>query len=256
MPRFRDIPQFTRSAGYCVNVGLDHLPIHYAKYVQDYGLDVSPDFQRGYVWTPEQKVRFVEYMLRGGVSGLDIYCNSPNWQHGAMGATSKDKGAWFVLVDGKQRLDAALGFLSNEFPVFDGHYFRDFTDKPRITQCNFRWHVNDLQTREEVLQWYLDLNSGGTVHSESELDTVRALIRKGGTYERPSADEIKAHAHLDREIIQTALREERERDERWAAERRALEEKAAADLIAKKAAAAAKGAATRAANRAAKGASK
>ena len=226
--KFADIPQFTRSAGYCVNVGLDHLARHYHRYVVDYGLDVSPDFQRGNVWTPIQKVRFMEYMLRGGSSGLDIYCNSPTWQHGHLGPQYPD--AWFVLVDGKQRLDAALGFLNNEFQVF-GHYFRDFTDRPRITQVNFRWHVNDLKTREECLSWYLDLNTGGTVHSEAELEKVRDLIREGGPYVRPSGDEICSHARLDRDIMEEVRRERQEEEAlsvQRAAERAAKEADAAA----------------------------
>ena len=38
--------------------------------------------------------------------------------------------------------------------------------------------VNDLQTREEVLQWYLELNSAGTPHSKEELDRVKALLAR------------------------------------------------------------------------------
>jgi hypothetical protein len=207
MARFQDIPQFTKSAGYMVNVGLDYLARHYWRYVTKYGLDVSPDFQRGYVWTQQQKIRFVEYMLRGGVSGLDVYMNCPSWQSGRMGPEYPE--AWFVLVDGKQRLDAALGFLNNEFPVF-GAYFREYTDRPRITQCNFRWHVNDLQTREECLQWYLDLNTGGTVHTDDELSKVRDLLKAGGAYQRPQHVEIVSNAHLDRAIFEEVVREEQE----------------------------------------------
>src|SRR5574338_1066311 len=221
--RFQDIPQFTRSAGYMVNVGLDYLARHYTRYVVEYGLDVSPDFQRGYVWTPEQKVRFVEYLLRGGLSGLDIYINCPTWRVGRVGPAYPE--AWCVLVDGKQRLDATLGFLNNEFPVFGENYFRDFTDKPRITQCNFRWHVNDLQTREECLQWYLDLNSGGTVHQPEELDKVRALIKDGGEYVRPSPEALLAQANIGREVVQEVLREiaeeKRASEERYQAARAA-----------------------------------
>ncbi len=210
MARFQDIPQFTKSAGYMVNVGLDYLPRHYWRYVTEYGLDVSPDFQRGYVWTPQQKIRFVEYMLRGGVSGLDVYMNCPSWAEGRMGPEYPE--AWFVLVDGKQRLDACLGFLNNEFPVF-GSYFREFTDRPRITQCNFRWHVNDLKTREECLQWYLDLNTGGTVHTEDELSKVKGLIQVGGEYQRPAHVEIVSAANLDRAIFEEVVREEKEAEE-------------------------------------------
>lgn len=45
--RFQDVPQFTHSAGYMVNVGLDFLARHYTHYIIEYGLDVNPDFQRG-----------------------------------------------------------------------------------------------------------------------------------------------------------------------------------------------------------------
>lgn len=205
MARFQDIPQFTRSAGYMVNVGLDYLARHYARYVVEYGLDVCPDFQRGYVWKPEQKVRFMEYMLRGGLSGLDIYINAPTWRTGLFGAGHPE--AWCVLVDGKQRLDAALGFLNNEFPIFGGSFYRDFTDRPRITCCNFRWHVNDLTTREECLQWYLDLNTGGTIHTEDELSKVRGLITAGEAYVRPPQEEILRLARIDRPVFEEVFRE-------------------------------------------------
>lgn len=225
MARFRDIPPFTRSAGYMVNIGLDYLAQNVLRYVTQYGLDLNPDFQRDYVWKPEQKIRFMEYMLRGGTSGLDIYTNCPTWQHGNLSIS--DPKSWFVLVDGKQRLDAALGFLSNEFPIF-GFYYREFEDRPRITTCNFRWHVNDLATREEVLSWYLDLNSGGTVHSEEELEKVRGLKAAGGAYVRPPADDILKNARLGRSVLQSALEEE-ERDARERAELAAAE--AAAEAL-------------------------
>lgn len=214
--RFRDIPKFTRSAGYMVHVTLDALVRHYQNYVDHYGLDVSPDFQRGNVWTRQQQVRFMEYFLKGGTSGLDIYCNSPTWQHGDLSPENKE--TWFVLVDGKQRIEAALAFLNNEYPIFDGAYFRDFEDNPRLAQGTFRWHVNDLKTREEVLQWYLDLNTGGTVHSDDELDKVRAFLKDGTDYVKPSTEEIRANARMDREIIQAEIRYRAELEETRARE--------------------------------------
>jgi len=212
--RFQDIPQFTKSAPYMVNVSLDYLSAHFTRYVVEYGLDVNPDFQRGYVWTLDQKTRFMEYMLRGGTSGLDPYINCPTFQSGRMGPEFPE--SWCVLVDGKQRLDAALGFVNNEVPVFGGHYMRDFTDKPRMTLCSFRWHVNDLKTRAECLQWYLDLNSGGTVHQPEELDKVRELLRQGEAYVRPEHSIILSQARLERptlheEVVKIAAEKERYR---------------------------------------------
>lgn len=36
--------------------------------------------------------------------------------------------------------------------------------------------VNCLQTRKDMLQWYIDMNSGGTVHSEEEINRVKKLL--------------------------------------------------------------------------------
>jgi hypothetical protein len=163
----------------------------------EYNLDVNPDFQRSYVWTLEQKVRYVEFILRGGQTGRNIYTNCPGWVHG--------ERCNFVLVDGKQRLDATLGFLNNEFQVFNGNYYRDYTDRLPF-DARFRWHVNTLETREHVLQWYLDLNQGGTIHTPAELDKVKALLRDKVPYIEPTPDELLTAAGMHREAIQAALK--------------------------------------------------
>jgi hypothetical protein len=167
-PRFRDIQQFTQSARYCVDVGWDYLLDQLAHYHED-GLDLNPDFQRAHVWTKRQQVAYVEFVLRGGHSSRDIQTNCPHWQSGS-------REGPFVLVDGKQRLAAAVAFLQNELPVFGGYLYRDFTDRLTMAGPGFRWHVNDLETRAEVLQWYLDLNAGGVVHTDAELTRVRKLL--------------------------------------------------------------------------------
>lgn len=167
--RFREIPQYTRWATYGVDVGWSYLKTHLKLQVEEYGLDLDPDFQRGYVWTPEQKVRYVEFILRGGAGGREIQTNHPEWNRSFMGGP-------YVLVDGKQRLNAVISFLDNDFPVLGGHYYSDFEDRPNMTTARFRWNVNDLATREEVLQWYIDLNTGGTVHTSDELEKVRTMI--------------------------------------------------------------------------------
>lgn len=206
MPTFGDIPQFTRPAAYSVDIGWDYLPDYYAHAVLDGKLNVSPDFQRGYVWTSEQKVRYVEFILQGGMTGRDIYTNCPDWHIG--GRTD------YVLVDGKQRLDAVLGFLNNEFPIFGGNYRRDYTG-PMPLVANFRWHVNQLKTRDEVLQWYIDLNRGGTVHSDEEIDRVRAM-KNGAPYVAPPPEEIAVLAQMDRAVIREAVERKREQERRRA----------------------------------------
>ncbi len=168
---FSDVPQFTRHAGYKVDVSwqmLDEYMKHAGEAV-DGGLDLEPDFQRAHVWTEAQQVRYVEYILRGGMSGRDLYFNCAGWNQ-----TSERQGP-YVIVDGKQRLRAVLRFMHGEIPAF-GHRLSDYGDKPDFIGARFHWHVNDLGTREEILQWYLDLNRGGTVHTDEEIAKVEALL--------------------------------------------------------------------------------
>lgn len=168
MPRFRDIPQFTPQSPYAVTMPWRSLRTMLNDYCNNKpALDLDPDFQRGHVWTREQQIAYVEFGLRGGQSGKHILTNCPGWM-----------GNWrgpHVLVDGKQRLTAVLAFFDEEIPAF-GHYFSEFEDKLSLIDPHFIFCVNTLKTRAEVLRWYLELNSGGVVHTQDELLRVQALL--------------------------------------------------------------------------------
>lgn len=170
MPRFRDIPQFTKDGNYRVDVSWEYLEEqlkHWHNPEAGEVLDMNPDFQRGHVWTEEQQIKYIEFMLRGGVSGNLIYWNNPSWHKGFNQPT--------VLVDGKQRLNAVLRFMRNEIKAF-GYYRKEYTDRTDIIRHRLTFVVNDLKTRKEVLQWYLDLNTGGTIHTNDEIEKVKKLL--------------------------------------------------------------------------------
>ena len=166
--KFQDIPQFTRTPTYAVNNCWKYI----SKWLEsqyEIGLDLNPDFQRAHVWDEAQQIKYVEFRLKGGASGKDLYFNHPNW----MGSFTGD----FVLVDGKQRLNAVLRFMNNEIPAF-GTLYKDFEGSIRSTTADFVVHVNDLKTRAEVLRWYIDLNTGGVEHTSEEIDKVKKLLEE------------------------------------------------------------------------------
>lgn len=169
--RFRDIPQFTQSASYGVDVSWDYLEKHLEHWKSEgrvAGVDLDPDFQRDHVWTKEQQTAYVEFVLRGGHSSRELLFNCKGWMRTFEGP--------FVLVDGKQRMTAARAFMKNEVPVFGGMVFGDFTDQLSVGGPSFRMSVNNLKTRAEVLQWYLELNTGGTIHTSDEIEKVRVML--------------------------------------------------------------------------------
>lgn len=168
--KFKDIPKLTRMARYSINQPWTTVLYTIENWQKDElggRLNLLPDFQRGHVWNEKQQIAYVEYMLKGGLSGKDIYFNHPGWMRTFKGD--------FVIVDGLQRLTAVMKFLKNELPVF-GYKILEFEDKLGFGDIDFIFHINDLRTRKEVLQWYIDFNSGGTVHTEEEIERVRKLL--------------------------------------------------------------------------------
>jgi len=167
--KFQDIPQMSRSH-YNVNVPWKYFREgHLDKARCGVYLDLNPPFQRAYVWTEKQKTEYIEWILKGGESGRNIYLNHPGW----MGSFKGD----FVIVDGKQRVDAALGFLDNEVQAF-GLYYKDF--EGWTDNMEFNVHINNLKTEKEILKWYLDMNSCGTAHTDADLDKVREMLKNVG----------------------------------------------------------------------------
>jgi len=171
--KFQDIKQFTRENGYEINMPLFLLDDKIKEWVENsyFKLDLNPDFQRGHVWTMQQQIAFMEYLLKGGKSGRVLYFNKPSWQGRA--TTPYDD---FVIVDGLQRLTSIIRFLRDEIPVF-GFKRSEYEDKIRISH-DIRFNINNLQTKAEVLQWYLEMNTGGTVHTEEEINKVKRLLQE------------------------------------------------------------------------------
>lgn len=173
--RFRDIPQLTSAGSYQVNMPLEYIPNRIKEWQEDdyYKLQLNPDFQRGHVWTEEQQIAFIEYLLSGGQSARIIYFNKPDWQGG-----DKLQGDYndFVCVDGLQRLTAVLRFMNNKIKVF-GTFFCEFEDRIPF-DIDLLFNVNNLKTKKEVLQWYIEFNSGGTPHTKDEIERVKRMLKE------------------------------------------------------------------------------
>lgn len=145
------------------------------------GFDENPDFQRGYVWTREQQIKYCEAVVRGtvGASALVITLNCPDFQRDQV-KDSDLKG--FVIVDGLQRLTAMRQFYRGEFRIFndifdggaDFHFFKG-TRFNLKSHSGFRFNIFNFQYKKDILDYYLAFNNGGTVHSKEEIDRVTAM---------------------------------------------------------------------------------
>lgn len=191
--RVKNIPHVIPTGNYNVDIHLKYLKGYIQEYIDDYGLNLDPDFQRPHVWDMTKRVRFVEFILQDGKTN-PIYLNHPGWNNGQDGE--------FVIVDGKQRLTALLMFLNDEFPVFTkldpekiGYYASEFDTVPNTITIV----VNDLKTRLQVLTWYDEMNSGNVAHTNEELQFVRNLIEI--EKQKIKNEELVKHATMTPEQI-------------------------------------------------------
>ena len=174
--KYKDIKQVTREASWCCVYTLTSL----VKFITDLenGIDttsplqMNPDFQRGHVWTESQQISFIENLLRGGAKQARvIYLNNPSWNR-----LKNNLYDDMVCVDGLQRYTAIKRFVNNEIKAF-GYYIDEFEDSEILKRTHLmKVSINDLQTKKEVLQWYLETNDGGTPHTREELNRVRDML--------------------------------------------------------------------------------
>lgn len=165
--KFIEIPRlYSAHPMYSVDQPVKSLPRWIKEQQKDLGLELNPDFQRGHVWTQEQQEKFIEYLLAGGKTGLDLYFNHPGWMNDFEGD--------FVCVDGLQRITAIQKFLDNQIKAFGLHY-NEFED-PLLTSISIKININDLQEKTDVLKWYLEMNFSGTVHTQDEYARVSEMI--------------------------------------------------------------------------------
>jgi hypothetical protein len=121
---------------------------------------VLPPFQRPPVWTPEQKIRFIESCWMGLPIGAYVV--------NAAYDTPYDQ--W--LLDGQQRITAIFDYVGDEFPVYGLFYSeltvpekRQWTNGIVFTRLEVK-HQNTAELREV----YDRLAYGGTPHDPTDTD--------------------------------------------------------------------------------------
>lgn len=158
--------------------------------------DLSPAYQRGSVWTEDQRVALV----RSWMTGIPVPAVIINDRFTDAWPTDAERmplgGYVYAVVDGKQRIETAIAWFAGDFAVpaswfepdvvesteetEDGPYVR-YTGLTLIGQRRF---ANDaklpvieasLGSVEEEAALYLTVNGGGTPQSEADM-TAAATV--------------------------------------------------------------------------------
>lgn len=165
-------------AAWMADFPLSYLEQSLARLAEDYGgCNLTPDFQRGHAWSRQQQERFVEALIRGALppSSMLIQFNCPHWENSSY---TGDLPREIQCIDGLQRLTALRKFLSGDIRAF-GFAIDEFAGTRfdlRQPLWTVKLAIHSFQSKAQLLQFYLDLNGGGTPHTPEELARVRKML--------------------------------------------------------------------------------
>lgn len=134
-------------------------------------LDMNPPYQRELVWKTSHKIAFIEYLISGMPIG-DF----------AVATIDTDTQYMVELVDGKQRINAILSFMNDEFGIHIDDELVYFSEMNISEQRKFRniplpvtelLHANDLIVR---VRYFYKINFGGVPQSEEHRLMVENML--------------------------------------------------------------------------------
>lgn len=145
-------------------------------------LDAEVDFQRGIVWSLEQKRGLIRSLIMDlpigsfYINRFNIYMEQHNG--GDIKELSKIDN---VLYDGKQRLTAILSFLMGEFSVdYNGaeYYVNNIQEGTlkRMLNKSISVYETNFTTKKELLEFYITINTTQTKHSDEDIKKAQELL--------------------------------------------------------------------------------
>lgn len=138
--------------------------------------ELNPDFQRGVVWSQDQQIAYIESLLKGKISeSLRTITINRLYEDERV----EDDFFGVCVIDGLQRLTSLIKFSKGEFNIFNNQLSHEDLKKSSYSlACMYvKFQVMEFKRKNDVLEYYIDINTGGTVHTDDELKRVRSLIK-------------------------------------------------------------------------------
>lgn len=149
------------------HTGLLMKRIPYLTWDFDVYLDNGKPLQRPLVWTLAQNQAFIESVFRK--------------RHIPPVSLVIDDRDLYQVIDGKQRINALLGFNFGHFSIDVGgkYYIEELPYDWKVYWGNFVLHANVVYgelTDQQKLQWFDQLNFGGSPQDDEHLAWVKSLL--------------------------------------------------------------------------------
>ena len=144
-------------------------------YFTDHGIDLNPEYQRGNVWTAEQKEALIESVFNNVDIGKFAIIKRPWGPDGNKPLTP----LLYEMLDGKQRLTALVEFFTGHF-AYKGIYYNDLHpgDQSHFRNYSVSYAETSPLTKEQKYRYFLKLNTTGTPVDPKHMEKVAGMLKE------------------------------------------------------------------------------
>lgn len=139
--------------------------------VYSFGVDFEPEYQREHIWELDDKVALIDSIFNNIDIGKFsfIFNDDEKW---------RKTGLSYEILDGKQRLTALCEFYEGRFE-YKGYKFRELSKKDRHHFLSYVVNLGEVRdaTEQQVIEYFIKLNTHGRIMSQDHLDKVRKMIK-------------------------------------------------------------------------------
>jgi hypothetical protein len=145
------------------------------QYLNEFGLDLDPDYQRGHVWDNDQQVNLIDSIFKHVDIGKFAVIKRPWGPDGNKPLTPK----LYEVLDGKQRITAIIDYYLGHFK-YKGKYYNElgYMDQGHFTNFSISYAESDYLTQEQKYRYFLKLNTTGTPVDPAHMERVAGLLAK------------------------------------------------------------------------------
>lgn len=135
-------------------------------------------YQRGYVWTEEQKRDLISTIYAGGEIGKFVF-RYKSWEALEKQAKEDGHGYNWDCVDGKQRFHALLEFVQGKFADEYGNCWKDLSERAQrkfMRYCKLAFgQLDEGATDGDTIAAFLHVNVKGTPVSKEHINDVKNI---------------------------------------------------------------------------------
>jgi len=137
-------------------------------YSSNTGLDLNPDYQRGNIWTQEQKVDLINSIFNNVDIGKFAIIRRP---------FGEDHDKYYEVLDGKQRITALIEFYEDRFR-YKGVLYSELSpyDRNHFDDFSVSYAETSPLTDEQKYRYFLNLNKSGSPVDPKHIEKVEKLL--------------------------------------------------------------------------------